>query len=275
MRFIKISCRSISTTAIIRSRLIEQANEQKGKSTVDPVQVDRHSRLRDGWWDSETALLKMNNIRVKFISDGLANVGLPQKCPYLPLEGLQILDIGCGGGILSESLARIGADVTGIDASDNLIALAKEHATLDTSIKGKLNYAQGAIEEYSENNKETFDAVVASEVIEHVNNKEMFLKYCIETLKPGGSIFITTFNKTLLSWFGGIIVAEHVLKIVPKGTHDWKKFTPPAEMQSLLEKYGCTTKLIHGMYYNPLMKKWLWANSMLIHYALHAVKRKK
>ncbi|XP_076757282.1 ubiquinone biosynthesis protein COQ3, mitochondrial [Xylocopa sonorina] len=244
MRFIRVSCRSISGTAIIRSRLTEKMNQQNGKSTVDNSQIKILSSKRDDWWwggAKDNILYSFNTIRVKFISDGLANAGLSQKIPYLPLEGLHILDVGCGGGLLSESLARLGGNVTGLDASDSLITVAKEHATLDASITERLNYTQGAIEEFVENNKEKFDAVVASEVIEHVNNKEIFLKHCIETLKPGGSIFITTFNKTFVSWIGGILVAEYLLNLIPRGTHEWRRFTQPVDMQSLLEK--CKTCL--------------------------------
>ncbi|XP_012144780.1 ubiquinone biosynthesis protein COQ3, mitochondrial isoform X2 [Megachile rotundata] len=248
------------------------------KSTVDLATVDLHSKLSNKWWDIKgemRALHALNPLRVQFVRDGLANTGINIESPHLPLEGIKILDVGCGGGLLSEPLARIGAEVTGIDASSELITVAKEHAALDSNISGRLNYIQTVIEDFAPTNSKVYNAVIASEVVEHVNEKELFLKCCVSTLKPDGSIFLTTLNKTLPSWLGGIIAAEYVLKLVPKGTHDWNKFISPAEMQRLLETYGCKTKLIHGMFYNPLKNEWSWVASRAINYAIHAVKRKE
>ncbi|CAK9826995.1 Ubiquinone biosynthesis O-methyltransferase, mitochondrial [Anthophora retusa] len=268
MRILKILfSRSICTGTSYKTRLTGQT-EQLVKSTVDVTTVDLHSKLSNKWWDVNgemRALHALNPLRVQFVRDGLANTGVKAECPYLPLEGIKILDVGCGGGLLSEPLARIGAEVTGIDASPDLIATAKEHAALDPNLDGKLNYIQTAIENFASDNKETYNAVVASEVIEHC---------CVNTLKPGGSIFLTTLNKTLPSWLGGIIAAEHVLKLVPKGTHDWNKFITPPEIQYLLESCGCKTKLIHGMFYNLLKNEWFWMTSTVINYAVHAVKKK-
>lgn len=149
------------------------------KSTVDLTDIDHFSKLHNKWWDVNgeiRPLHALNPLRIQLIRDGLANIGVKIECPYLPLEGIKILDVGCGGGLLSESLARIGADVTGIDASSELITAAKQHAVLDASLDGKLNYFQTIIEDFALNNKEAYNAVVASEVIEHVNNKELFLK---------------------------------------------------------------------------------------------------
>lgn len=283
MRVVKLlSFRSISTKNTSRNRLNEQLNQLPKsttvkKSTVDLVTVDHHSKLSNKWWDSNgemRALHALNPLRVQFVRDGLANTGIKVEESYLPLEGIKILDVGCGGGLLSESLARIGAEVTGIDASSELITVAKEHATLDSNLSGRLNYVQTVIEDFAPTNSNLYNAVIASEVVEHVNEKELFLKCCISTLKPGGSIFLTTLNKTLPSWLGGIVAAEYILRLVPKGTHDWNKFISPAEMQRLLETYGCKTKLIHGMFYNPLKDEWFWVASRAINYAIHAVKRK-
>lgn len=122
------------------------------------------------------ALHALNPLRVQFVRDGLANTGIKAKTPYLPLEGIKILDVGCGGGLLSEPLARIGAEVTGIDASSELISVAKEHAILDSDLNGKLNYIQTSIEDFAPANNKTYNAIIASEVVEHVNEKELFLK---------------------------------------------------------------------------------------------------
>lgn len=284
MKVVKLlSFRSVSTKNTFESRINEPLNQlakptTTKKSTVDLATVDLHSKLSNKWWDTKgemRALHALNPLRVQFVRDGLANTGINIESPYLPLEGIKILDVGCGGGLLSEPLARIGAEVTGIDASSELITVAKEHATLDSNLSGRLNYIQTVIEDFASANSNLYNAVIASEVVEHVNEKELFLKCCVSTLKPGGSIFLTTLNKTLPSWLGGIVAAEYVLKLVPKGTHDWNKFISPAEMQRLLETYDCKTKLIHGMFYNPLKNEWSWVASRAINYAIHAVKRKE
>lgn len=284
MKVVKLlSTRFITTGPKFQNRFSEQTSQLtksnlERKSTIDLVSVTHHSKLCNKWWDVNgelRVLHSLNPLRVQFVRDGLANTGVQAENPCSPLEGIKVLDVGCGGGLFSEPLARIGADVTGIDASLELIATAKEHATLDPSLDGKLNYVQTVIEDFSVDNREAFNAVVASEIIEHVNDKDLFVKCCVDTLKPGGSIFVTTFNKTLNSWIAGIIAAEHILKLIPKGTHDWNKFITPAEMQSLLEKHGCKTQLIHGIGYNPLKNECFWMNSTQINYGLHAVKRKE
>lgn len=247
------------------------------KSTVDVANVEHLSQFSNKWWDTNgemRPLHAMNPLRVQFVRDGLANTGVKIEDTHLPLEGIKIVDIGCGGGLLTEPLARIGAEVTGIDASKELIKTAKEHATLDSTLRDKLNYIQTTIEIFAPNNMNMYNAVIASEVIEHVDDKELFLKCCIDILKPGGSIFITTLNRTLPSWLGSIIAAEHILKIVPTGTHDWNKFINPTEIQRLLETHGCKTKLLHGMLYNPLKNEWFWTASTSISYAIQAVKKK-
>lgn len=149
------------------------------RSTVNLPTVDHHSKLSNIWWDTNgemRALHTLNPLRIQFVRDGLANTGIRSECAYLPLRGTKILDVGCGGGILSEPLARIGAEVTGIDASSDLIATAKEHAALDSDLDGRINYIQTVIENFSPDNKETYNAVIASEVVEHVEDKELFLK---------------------------------------------------------------------------------------------------
>ncbi|CAD6244495.1 GSCOCG00013370001-RA-CDS [Cotesia congregata] len=186
---------------------------------------------------------------------------------------VRILDVGCGAGILSEALARIGANVTGIDGSEQLIETAKKHASLDSNLSKNLSYSITSVEDHVADNKsEIYDAVVASEVIEHVSNKDIFVKYCAKALKPGGSIFITTLNKTIPSFLGGIVCAEYILRAIPIGTHEWSKFISPEDTQRLLDQHGCCTQLVHGVFFNPLTNTWNWTSSKNIFYALHAVK---
>lgn len=206
-------------------------------STVDATEVAHFQRLADTWWDtygSMKPLHSMNSIRIPFVRDGLIKSGVVPKenidTPF-PLLGMKILDVGCGGGILSEPLAKLGAEVTGIDATEDLIQVAKSHGG---SIKS-LEYICTSVEEYATDNQLKYDAVVASEIIEHITNKSQFLEACVKTLKPKGSIFVTTENKTTASYFGAIIAGEHILGLLPKGTHEWEKFITPPQLQRFLE----------------------------------------
>ncbi|XP_058791220.1 ubiquinone biosynthesis O-methyltransferase, mitochondrial [Phymastichus coffea] len=252
--------------------------QNSDKSTVDFQDVSHHSQFSNNWWDLHgemKALHTMNPLRVKFVRDGLANTGFKESNSSHPLEGVKLLDVGCGGGILSEPLARIGAQVTGLDASKELISIAKNHASLDESLSSNLNYMNTSIEDFCQEKKEVYDVVVASEILEHVIDHRLFLKSCTEVLKPNGSIFITTLNKNVISWLGGIIGAEYILKLLPMGTHDWNKFITPEDTRRFLERYDCKTLLVHGMFYNPATNKWSWTSSTAINYALHAVKQEK
>ncbi|KAH0555514.1 ubiquinone biosynthesis O-methyltransferase, mitochondrial [Cotesia glomerata] len=248
----------------------------KRRSSIDDNEIEHHGKLSELWWNTMgpmRALHAYNPIRVQFIRDGLKNTGLKEKHPRYSLEGVQILDVGCGAGILSEALARIGANVTGIDGSEQLIETAKKHASLDSNLSKNLNYSITSVEDHVADNKsEIYDAVVASEVIEHVSNKDIFVKYCAKALKPGGSIFITTLNKTIPSFLGGIVCAEYILRAIPIGTHEWSKFISPEDTQRLLDQHGCSTQLVHGVFFNPLTNTWSWTSSKNIFYALHAVK---
>lgn len=154
-------------------------------STVNDKEIEHLSGWKKDWWDKDGLLKPLHNfnpLRIQFVRDGLANTGFKEQTPSLPLQGIKIADIGCGGGILTEALARIGAQVTGIDASKELIEVAKLHAELDPDISKRTNYVCTSIEEFSGENEELYDAVVSSEVVEHVNNQELFLKvYCCES----------------------------------------------------------------------------------------------
>jgi len=148
-------------------------------STVDPKNIEHLSTFKNDWWDEKGQLSDLHSyapIRIKFVRDGLANAGIQMKNSAFPLEGVKIVDVGCGGGILAERLARIGAQVTGIDASVELINIAKEHAKLDPNISERVNYIQTTVENFSQEKRESYDAVVVSEVLEHVANPQLFLK---------------------------------------------------------------------------------------------------
>lgn len=262
----------------LTSRVNPETSQSFG-TTVDEKEVKHFTG--QVWWEqnSELKVLQaMNKIRVPFVRDCLINSRVINEDVIdspTPLRGIKIIDVGCGGGFFSEPLARLGASVTGIDATPNAIVTAQNHANLDPSIVSNLNYLETTIEEHATKNKGIYDVVVSSEVIEHVTNKELFVKACTETLKPGGSIIMTTISQTLTSLVGAIWAAEYVFKLLPVGTHQHEKFITPYKLRRLLEQNNCTTRVVHGMFYNPLTSKWYWIGNTAINYAIHAVKIKQ
>lgn len=246
---------------------------------IDMEDVIRHESFED-WWDPEGFMMglhRLNDLRISLIRNGLENTGQLKgeeiKTNPKYLKGIKILEVGCGAGILSEPLARLGADVTGIDPGLKLITLAKLHAAEHSStLESAPNYINTNIEDHSLSNNNVYDVVVASEVIEHVPNKELFVDACVKTLKPGGSIFITAPNRTTAAWLELIVLAEDVLRVLPKGLHSWDSFITHNELKLLLGKYGCKTILINGIIYNLLTSAWFWSSTTELHYALHAVK---
>ncbi|KAL3287413.1 hypothetical protein HHI36_001886 [Cryptolaemus montrouzieri] len=244
-------------------------------TSIDKNEVEFFSRLSSEWWN-ETGTFKplhsYNKLRVPFIREGLIQNGVVDL-KYLNtskvLKGLRILDVGCGGGILTESLSRLGADVTGLDADNEAIKAAENHLKV-SNIEG-LSYSASSVEHHAIENEEIYDAVVASEILEHVINKDSFIENCLKCLKPKGLIFFTTINKTIIADILGIQIAE-CIGLVPEGTHEIDKFIHPHELQRILEKYNCQTKLVHGMRYNFLSNTWSWTSDTSINYGLYAVK---
>ncbi|XP_048768206.1 ubiquinone biosynthesis O-methyltransferase, mitochondrial-like isoform X2 [Ostrea edulis] len=246
------------------------------QTTIDEEEHEKFKKLSHTWWNEIgefQALHALNALRVPWIRDSLIEKqDQPSPLHTKPLMGVQILDAGSGGGILSEPLARLGANVIGVDMVEDNIKVAQTHLEEDPGIRGSVKYIQATVEDLVGTNEEAFDAVVASEVVEHVLNIDTFLTSCCKIIKPGGSIFLTTINKTALSYSAGVIAAEYLLRLVPIGTHDWEKFISPEDLQFMLDKSGFSTTLIHGMMYNPLTKRWSWISNTSINYGLHAVK---
>ncbi|KAK2514753.1 ubiquinone biosynthesis O-methyltransferase, mitochondrial isoform X2 [Columba livia] len=264
----------VSLTEIKSSMLTMKRLFSTSHSSVDSEEMKKFQLLAHKWWDEEgeySALHSMNDIRVPFIRDTLLNMSSNYHLGN-PLSGVKILDVGCGGGLLSEPLGRLGALVTGIDPLEDNIRTADQHKSFDPVLAKRIQYKSSSLEEIVEECMETFDVIVASEVVEHVADLEMFIKCCSQVLKPEGSLFITTINKTQLSYILGIVVAEKIIGVVPEGTHKWEKFVPPEELERLLESNGFSVKTVKGMLYNPLLGSWSWMESTDINYALHAVK---
>ena len=195
-------------------------------------------------------LHNFNPIRIKYIKENLSN-DFNLKNKKKPLNGLKILDIGCGGGLLSEPMARLGAEVTGIDPLKKNIEIAKHHLK-----KSKLNikYYNFSPEKFKSNNK--FDVVLNMEIVEHVENVDFFIKQSAKFLKKNGIMFIATLNQTLKSYIFAIVGAEYILKWLPIGTHDWEKFIKPEELIKICKKNSLHLKNLDGMSYNLIINKW-------------------
>ncbi|KAG9342747.1 hypothetical protein JZ751_015609, partial [Albula glossodonta] len=207
-----------------------QTIRSASQSTLDPSEAKKFQLLANKWWDERgefAALHSMNSLRVPFIRDNLLNVHGGRQLGK-PLSSIRILDVGCGGGLLTEPLGRLGADVLGIDPVEDSIRTAELHVSFDPVLQEQVRYRACTLEELSEEEAEGFDAVVASEVVEHLADLDTFALCCHQVLKPGGSLFITTLNKTNLSYALGIVAAERLLRIVPSGTHEWEKFISPS-----------------------------------------------
>ena len=205
----------------------------------------------------------MNGLRIPFIKNAFGG----------SIKGKKILDVGCGGGILAEPLARLGANVTGLDPVEENVQVARTHLSDVTfSFSGNLNYVMSTIEDFAPENVESFDGLVSSEVIEHVTNPGEFVANCARVVKPGGSLFFTTINRTQVAYALAIVAAENLTNAVPLGTHDWNLFVTPGELTRYCEQGGCTVKLVNGMRYNPFMNVWAWTSVTSVNYALHAVK---
>ncbi|KAJ8354057.1 hypothetical protein SKAU_G00216240 [Synaphobranchus kaupii] len=265
--------RNIPRSAKSRTMSVHTASQ----STLDPSETKKFQLLADKWWDVQgefAALHSMNDLRVPFIRDNLLNVHGGQQWGR-PLSGIRILDVGCGGGLLTEPLGRLGAYVLGIDPVEDSIRTAELHGSFDPALMERVHYRACTLEELSEEEAEGFDAVVASEVVEHLADVEIFACCCHQVLKPGGSLFITTINKTYLSYALAIVAAERILRIVPNGTHDWEKFISPVDLERLLESNGLSSESVRGMLLNPLTGSWRWTESTAINYALHAVKQRQ
>jgi|TARA_R100000322_G_scaffold166644_5_gene133374 2-polyprenyl-6-hydroxyphenyl methylase / 3-demethylubiquinone-9 3-methyltransferase len=224
-------------------------------SSIDPAEVARFSAMAAEWWDPQgkfRPLHKFNPVRLTYIRErAIAHFGLDPKS-VRPFEGLRFLDIGCGGGLLSEPMARLGASMVSADASAENIKTASVHAAeqgLD------IDYRCTTAEMLAEAG-ETFDVILNMEVIEHVADPMRFLADCAGMLKPGGLMFVATLNRTLKAHALAIVGAEYVLGWLPRGTHDWKKFITTNEMETGIAGAGLTLKELTGVSYNPLADKW-------------------
>jgi 2-polyprenyl-6-hydroxyphenyl methylase/3-demethylubiquinone-9 3-methyltransferase len=239
--------------------------------TVDPAEVERFSRIAEEWWDPAgkfAPLHRLNPVRIGYVRDRVAAHWQRDPLGGDPLQGLSLLDIGCGGGLLSEPMTRLGAAVTGVDASERNIAVAGLHAE---RVGLAIDYRQGTAEALAEGGAQ-FDVVLALEIVEHVADVDLFLRSCGRLVKPGGLLFLSTLNRTAKAWALAIAGAEYVLGWLPRGTHDWKKFLKPSEVARGLRAGGIEPQEIVGVVYAPLSRKWsLNKNDLDVNYMLYGV----
>ena len=241
------------------------ADKQPTLAPVDEAEVARFSALADAWWDPEgdfRPLHRLNPVRLRYIRDALcAATGRVVEEPA-PLSGLDIVDVGCGGGLLCEPLARLGARVTGIDPSARNIEIAANHARragLD------IEYRSGTVEDLSAEGRE-FDAVVALEVVEHVPDLGTFIAACVAAARPGAQLFFATLNRTPQSFMLGIVAAEYVLRWLPRGTHDWRRFVRPSELARALKAGGARISAVDGVRYDVLTDDWRLSDAVSVNY---------
>ena len=233
------------------------------KNTINKKEIDKFSKLADEWWDPEGKFKPLHNfnpVRLRYIKDTIIKkFGI--KSEKLPLKDIKILDIGCGGGLLSEPLSRLGATVTGIDASDRNIKIAKMH--LEKS-KLDIDYYCSSPEKFDA--KEKFDVVLNMEIVEHVDNVDFFLLKSSELLKKNGLMFVATLNKTLKSYVFAIIGAEYVLKWLPIGTHNWNKFVKPEDLINICKNNSLNLNNLVGVKFNILNNEWIISEDSSVNY---------
>jgi 2-polyprenyl-6-hydroxyphenyl methylase/3-demethylubiquinone-9 3-methyltransferase len=243
------------------------ANPKSRSSSVDTAEVERFSRLAADWWDARgpmAALHKLNPVRLGYIRDNVAaQFGRdPKKLDCL--KGLRILDIGCGAGILSEPLARLGAQMVGADPAEENIAAAQAHAQ-ESDIT--IDYRATTAEDLAAS-KERFDVVLVMEVVEHVTDVQAFVATSASLVKPGGLMIAATLNRTLKSFALAIVGAEYVLRWLPRGTHQWDKFVTPNELELAFEHGGLQITGERGVIYNPFSDRWQLSSDMDVNYML-------
>lgn len=242
--------------------------------TLDSAEIDHFSSISSQWWDEKGAfkpLHHLNPTRIHYIRDQiLAHVSdkAVLQDPHQPLAGISILDAGCGGGLVCEPLRRLGATMTGIDACQEAIEVAKSHAAdQDLSI----SYQTTTLDEFSQTNPQ-FDVVLALEIVEHVADIGEFIRLCSACLRPGGLLILSTINRTTKSYVLAIIGAEYILNWVPKGTHHWSKFVTPAELTNHTRQNDITLSNLCGLAFRPISQTWVLDSDLDVNYFLTGIK---
>lgn len=250
---------------------VSRTGQRAMSGSVLPGEVDKFDRLARDWWDPAgpmRPLHRINPVRLAFIrEEACGHFGRDVRTPF-PLEGLDVLDVGCGAGLLSEPLARLGGSVSGLDPAPGMIEAARLHAE-ESGLP--IAYRADAVETLAAEGAR-FDVVVAMEVVEHVADVPAFVGSCGEVLKPGGLLLLATINRTLRSFALAIVGAEYVLRWLPKGTHDWDRFVTPGELGHAVEKAGLADYRTRGMVFHPLDDAWRLSRDTAVNYLASAAK---
>ena len=239
-------------------------------NTINKEEIQKFSNLAEEWWDVNgkfKPLHMFNPIRIQYITNTIKNYYQIKNDDSFFLDGLNVLDIGCGGGLVSEPLARLGAKVTGIDASQKNINVAKIHSKKSGLNINYLNASPESLNEF-----EKFDVILNLEIVEHVDNVNLYIKACNKLLKKKGIMFTATINRSFISYIKAIIGAEYILRWLPIGTHDWNKFIKPEELERFLNLENFSTLEIKGLKFNPFLKKWKISSDLAVNYIISSFK---
>ena len=238
-------------------------------NTINKKEIEKFSKIAEEWWNPQgkfKPLHKFNPIRISYIKKSIIK-NFKLKIKNKPLENIKILDIGCGGGLLSEPMSKLGADVVGIDASKNNIKIAELHAKKSNL---KIRYYCTSPEKFKTETK--FDVILNMEIIEHVNDVDFYLKSCSRLLKKNGIMFVATLNKTLKSYLFAIVGAEYILRWLPIGTHDWEKFIKPNDLINMLKKYKLEINKLDGVKFDIIKNDWNLSSDKSINYIAEFIK---
>ena len=239
-------------------------------STINKEEIQKFSNLADEWWDIKgkfKPLHMFNPIRIEYITEKIKHHFNIKNNKSNYLKGLTILDIGCGGGLIAEPMARLGASVTGIDASYKNIKVAELHSKNNNL---KINYLNKSPEQLK--NFDKFDIILNLEIVEHVENVDLYIQSCSNLIKKEGLMFTATINRTIESYIKAIIGAEYILRWLPIGTHDWNKFIKPEELEKNLLNQNFRTENISGLQFNPIFNKWKKSNNLSVNYIICSIK---
>ncbi len=238
-------------------------------STINKKEIEKFSKIAEEWWNPSgkfKPLHKFNPIRISYIKNNIIKT-MKITDRNKPLKKVKILDVGCGGGLLSEPMCRMGADVTAIDASKKNIEIAKIHAKKD---KLKIKYICTSPDNYKTEIK--YDVILNMEIVEHVEDINVFIKSCSKLLKKNGIMFVATLNKTLKSYLFAILGAEYFLRWLPIGTHDWEKFIKPEDLIDILKKNNLTLDELHGMKFDLIKDQWNLSSDKSVNYIAKFIK---
>jgi 2-polyprenyl-6-hydroxyphenyl methylase/3-demethylubiquinone-9 3-methyltransferase len=250
---------------------MQQGTPGASSATLDATEIDRFARLSSEWWDARgkfRALHRIGPARLQFLRDEMQRHFGRGQAGMRPLAGLSVLDVGCGGGLISEPLARLGGQVTGLDPAVENIEAARRHAAGQGL---EIAYRAGTVEALAAEGL-TFDAVVCLEVVEHVPDPAAFLKACAALVRPGGLMLLSTLNRTIKAYLLAIVGGEYVLRWLPVGTHQWERFVTPDELARYLRAAGLGAPVVKGLVYNPLSDAWSLGADTDVNYLAAAAK---